>query len=120
MDPNPNPNRGTVRPGLAGKGLLDRDRSSDRVTGAVEGNEERVTLRIDLPAVMGGERFANELLVAGEQMAVLLSPDLLEQRGRPFDVREQEGDRAAQTLRRAPPWRRCSARRRAVSTCEMG
>jgi hypothetical protein len=103
VDADPHPNLHTVRPGLGNQGLLDRDRRRNRVCGAAEGDEECVALGVDLAAVVGGERLAQHHLVAGEHLTVALPADLLEQRGRSLDIREQESDRAAQTLRRAPP-----------------
>ena len=103
VDPDPYPNLHPVRPGLGGERPLDRDRRRDRVRGAAEGHEERIALSVDLVAVVRRERLPQQHLVSSEQIAVPLAPDLPEQRRRPFDVREQEGDGAAQTVRREPP-----------------
>jgi hypothetical protein len=66
VDADPNSNRRTIRPGLSGECLLDRDRSSDRVAGAMERDKESVALCVDLPAVMGRERLPHQFLVAGK------------------------------------------------------
>jgi hypothetical protein len=65
---------------------------------------------------MSRERAPPDPLVLGEQIAAGATP-LFEQPSRPFDVREQESDRAAVQLSREPPCRTgCSSGER-VSRC---
>jgi hypothetical protein len=65
---------------------------------------------------MSGERISEQPLLIGQQLSVLSAAESLEQRRRPLDVREQEGDGAAQTLRREPPWRGAWPSPKVVST----
>ena len=92
---------GALRPVVSGQRALDRDRGRERVGGAAEGDEEGVALAVDLLAPMRDEGL----------------PEQLEQSGRALDVREQEGDGAAQTLRREPPWGEGSLGAGLVSNC---
>src|SRR5262249_36269058 len=55
-----------------------------------EGDEERVTLVVDLRPAVGCERLAEDAVVVGERLGVPFS-QLFEQRRRTLDVREQEG-----------------------------
>jgi hypothetical protein len=103
MDPDSDENLGPLRPGFVHERALDGHGRRDGVRRAAEGDEERIAGRIDLIAAVRRERLSNQGLVPGEQIAVAFAADLLEERGRTLDVREQEGDRAAQTLRREPP-----------------
>jgi hypothetical protein len=66
---------------------------------AREDVEERVALGVDLFAPVARERLAQDAPMLGEDLAVAIA-ELLEQLGRAFDVREQEGDRAAVELSR--------------------
>ena len=105
MDADPNTHVRTVRPGVVGERALDRNCRRDGVGSTPESDEERVTLRIDLLAPMRRKRLAEHTLLIGQQLAVSGAAELLEQAGGALDVREQEGDGAAQTLRREPPLR---------------
>jgi hypothetical protein len=96
------------------KRTLDRDRRRHRIRSTPEGHEERVTLSVDLLASMRGERLPNQPLLLGQQLAVAGAFELLEQAGGTLDVGEQEGDSAAQTLRRTPPCGKDSSRSAAV------
>jgi hypothetical protein len=100
---------------MSGQRTLDLDRRGEGVAGAAEGDEERVALRVDLLAPVRGEDLPQQPLLVGQQFAVPSPAELLEQPGRALDVREQEGDGAAQTLRREPPWRKASPAARLVS-----
>ena len=59
-----------------------------------ERDEERVALCVDLDAARDCERLAEHKAVLGERLSVGIRPERLEQPRRPFDVREQQGDRA--------------------------
>ena len=63
-------------------------------TGAREDVEERVALRVDLLSTVVRERPTQNAAMLGQRLAVAIA-QLSEQPSRPFDVREQEGDRAA-------------------------
>ena len=103
MNPDPDANLCAVRPRFARKRALDRYSRRDRVCRAAEGDEKRIALRVDLVAAMRRERLAEEHLMSSKQFTVVFATEPFERSSRAFDVREQEGDRAAQTLRREPP-----------------
>ncbi len=83
-----------VGPRMLGEAELARDRAGDGVLGAPEGDEERVSLRVDLVAAVLGERLAEDPLVVGERPTVDVASQLFEQLRGSFDVCEQEGDGA--------------------------
>ena len=83
-----------VGPLVRGERLLRRDRGRDGVAGALEAEEERVALRVDLLTATGGELVADQAPVLREHLGVPVSEPLQELR-RAGDVREDEGDRAA-------------------------
>jgi hypothetical protein len=62
-----------------------------------ERSEKGVALRVDLVAVVLGERSAEDLRVPRLDGVVPLA-QLLLQPGRPFDIAEEEGDRAGRAL----------------------
>ena len=70
VDADPHPHLDAVRPLVVGERTLDRDRRSDGVRGAAEGDEERVALRVDLLAPMRGERLPQQPLLIGQQLPV--------------------------------------------------
>src|SRR5437870_13344199 len=88
---------------MSSQGALALNRRRHRVGSAAESDEEGVALRVDLLATMRGEHLPEQSLLVGQQLAVGLAAQPLEQPRRALDVREQEGDGAAQTLRREPP-----------------
>ena len=61
------------RPGLPRQRALSFDGREDRVPRRIEGDEERVSLRIDLPSAMGRERFSEEALMLDEDVAVVVT-----------------------------------------------
>ena len=67
-----------------------------------EGDEERVALRVHLDAVVSREGLADHPPMLGEEIGVG-GPVLLEEPRRPFDVGEEERDRAG--------WQGCCAHR---------
>ena len=69
----------------------------ERVGRAAEGDEEGVTLGVDLDAAVARERVAQDTPVLGEQARVALAV-LAEEPRRPFDVGEQERNRAGRQL----------------------
>ena len=63
-----------------------------------EREEEGVSLRVDLDATVVGTRLAYHRAVVGERVRVPLRAELVQQRRRAFDVREDEGDGAGRKL----------------------
>ena len=59
-----------------------------------EREEERVPLRVDLDATLVGAGVAYHRAVVGERVRVPLGAELAQQRGRSFNVGEDEGDSA--------------------------
>ena len=63
-----------------------------------EGDKERVTLRVHLNTVMGGESLAQRSPMLSERLRVRVGPKLLQQPRRALHVREQERDRSGRKL----------------------
>src|SRR5262249_42504106 len=57
-----------------------------------EGHEERISLRVDLDAPVGCERITQDASMLREHPRVPLGAEIVQQRRRTFDVREEEGD----------------------------
>jgi hypothetical protein len=77
---------------------LRADRGGDRVARPSEGDEERVTLGVDLAAVVLGERRAQEALMLGKDLGVAAA-QVRQQPRRTLDVAKQERDGATRKLR---------------------
>jgi hypothetical protein len=58
MDPHSHVQLGSVRPAVLGEGSLRVNGGTHRVLRTPEGDEEGVTLGVDLDAAVFGERFA--------------------------------------------------------------
>ena len=89
---HPDPDRAGLErllPGLGG---------GDRAGRGREGDEERVALRVDLDAVVCGERFPKDAAVLCESLGVRVRPERVQQARRTLDVREEERDGAAREL----------------------
>ena len=69
-----------------------------------EGDEERISLRIDDATRVGGERSAQDLLMGGQELVVTTLTDAIEQPRRTFDIREEEGDGPGRQLGVAHAW----------------
>ena len=112
---HPNPDRRPVGPALGGQVTLSIDGRRHCVCGGRKGNEERVTLRVHHLPPVGGDRSPHDPIVDLENLRVPVVTQRLEQRGRPLDVREQEGDGPAWEFGQAPATsrRRFSGPRRA-------
>jgi hypothetical protein len=89
-----------VRPCVPGERTLGGDGRRHGVPGALEAEEERVALRVDLLAAPRGERVADHPPVLGEGVRVAVA-ERLEELGRALDVGEDEGDGAAVQRRHA-------------------
>jgi hypothetical protein len=87
-----------LRPPARGEIALCVHSRCDRLGGGAEGDEEGVALRVHDASAVGGEGGAQEASVLGEQLVVPVAAEVLEQRGRAFDVREEEGDGSAREL----------------------
>src|SRR5439155_14529925 len=98
VQPHAHAQLGAIWPGMCGERALAGDRRLERVVSAAEDGEEGVPLSVDHFAAVRGERIAKDPAVLAEHVSVMAS-ELLEQPSRAFDVREQEGDRAARKLR---------------------
>src|SRR5205823_389307 len=79
-----------VRPLVLVQGALRVDRSGDCVARPRKREEERVALRVDLPALSGAERLAHDPPVIARHALVALVSELLEQSRRALDVCEDE------------------------------
>ena len=73
---------------------LALDGGEQGVACAREGDEERVSLRVDLVAAVSSEGRPQQTLMLAEHLSVAV-PQLLDEPRRPLDVREEEGHRAA-------------------------
>ena len=99
---HPDPDRRPFGPALGGQVTLSIDGGRHCVCGGGKGDEERVTLCVHhLPSV-GGDRSPHDPIVDLENLGVPVVTQRLEQRGRPLDVREQEGDGPAWEFGQAP------------------
>ncbi len=74
-----------------GERTLDSLSGCDRVRRAREGDEEGVALSVYLDALVVREGFPKEPPVLGERLCVGIT-EVVEQLGRPLNVREEEGD----------------------------
>jgi len=89
-------------PVVLSESALGDDGGAQGRVGAGKGEEERVSLAVDLAAFVRLRRLPENAPLVCENSAVALS-ELLEQPRRALDVREQEGDCATMKLRRKPP-----------------
>jgi hypothetical protein len=81
----------------AGERPLSVERRGERVARRGEREEERVALRAQLHAVPHGERIAEATPMLCQRARVGV-PQLADERGRPLDVGEEQGDRSAWQL----------------------
>jgi hypothetical protein len=81
------------RPGVVDVGPLHLRGGRYRVAGAHKREEERVSLRVDLDAVVRCERVSHEPSMGGEDVAVAVGQPFEKDR-RSLDVRESERDGA--------------------------
>lgn len=91
-------------PGVAFERALRIDRARDGIAGTGEGDEERVSLHVDLPAAMCLEAVAEDALMVGEDL-VVASPQLLEEPRGALDVSEEECDGAGRQVDHRSPFR---------------
>jgi hypothetical protein len=74
--------------------LLGVPRSCERIFCTREGDEEGIALGIDLDATMAAKSVAQKAPVFSECLRIAVA-ELVQELSRPFDVREEEGDRPA-------------------------
>jgi hypothetical protein len=67
---------------------------AERTLRAGEGEEEGVSLGIDLGSALGGTGVPDHPAVLGERLSVRLGAELVEQSRRPLDVGEEKSDRS--------------------------
>ena len=91
------PHLAALGPPVLRERTLRHDCGSQRRIGTPKGEEEGVSLGVDLPAAALLRCCADDPLVLGENLAVAL-PEVLEQPRRSLDVGEEEGDCAAREL----------------------
>jgi 3-oxoacyl-[acyl-carrier protein] reductase len=95
------PRRRLLGPVVAEERPLGLYRTPDGEDRSREGGEEGVSLRVDDDAGVALDRFADEPVVRGEDIAVALAPERVQQPGRALDVGEEEGDGAARKVAHA-------------------
>jgi hypothetical protein len=78
--------------------FLGRERGSRRTLGGRKGDEERISLRVDLDAAMRSEGLAQKPAMLGERVAVRLAAERMEQACGALDVSEEEGDGAGRQV----------------------
>jgi hypothetical protein len=98
VDAHSHPDLDAVGPTLGGKRSLRAHRGGDRIAGAREGDEERVTFGVDLATVVLVERRAKHALMLAEHLGVAAAQPRQQPR-RTLDVAKQERDGAARKLR---------------------
>src|ERR671919_775706 len=98
VQPDPDPDIGAARPGMAGQLPLDVDGCPDGRSRGSEHGEERVALGIDDLAPLPRQRLAKDVAVLREERGVPVSQLPQEQRGT-LDIGEQERDRSGRQLR---------------------
>jgi hypothetical protein len=86
MDAHAQPDRS------CGQSLQPRGRRLERTWGGREGDEEGVSLRIDLDAAVAVEGLAEGPSVLGERLGVALGTELSQQLRRALHVGKEEGD----------------------------
>ncbi|MGB3717048.1 MAG: hypothetical protein WA996_21725 [Candidatus Promineifilaceae bacterium] len=91
MQPHAHPHPDPFGPGIPGHGPLYAGHSADGFSSFGEGGEEGVALGRDLLTVPAVDSLADDLVVAGQQISILIS-QLLQQPGRAFDIGEEKGD----------------------------
>jgi hypothetical protein len=84
-----------------GNGPLRVHDSRDGIVGALEGQEEAISLRFDLDTSVAFDGFTNTAPVLLQHVAVPIA-ELLQQTRRSLDVREDQCDGAARELRHGP------------------
>ena len=102
MHPHAHAQLHTLRPGVGGEGLLGEGCGGGRVTGALEDDEVRVPLGVDLDASVSCHGLAEEPAMLREQVPVGVA-ELVQEPGRALDVGEQQRDRARRERRTCRP-----------------
>ena len=82
----------------AAKSLMRLFRSGERAGRRRERNAERISLRVNLHPAVPLECVSQSSTVFKKRLRIAIRADLMEETGRPFDVREQEGDGAGREV----------------------
>jgi hypothetical protein len=98
MDPDAHAHLDALRPPLGRQRPLRAHRGRDRVARPCEGDEEGVTLGVDLATVVRVERCAKHALMLGKHLGVAAAQPRQHPR-RTLDVAEQKRDGSARKLR---------------------
>ena len=78
--------------------LCKRSRSCERAGRRREGEEERISLGVDLDPALGRTRLSYHPTVLGECLGVRLGPERLQELRRALDVRKEERDGASREI----------------------
>ena len=70
----------------------------DRSRRGLEGEEERVSLRVDLDPVLGSARLTDDATVLRKRLRVRVGAELAQELRRALDVGEEEGDRSGREV----------------------
>ena len=93
MKPHPHAQRCAIWPGVYQESPLGRHRRPEGISGPGERHQERVALGVDLLTVPCDERLAKQAVMFRQNLRVPAVAEALEERSRPLDVGEEEGDR---------------------------
>src|SRR2546423_11617964 len=77
---------------------LSLTRRLERTWRGRKGDEERVTLRVDLDAGVVLERLPQDAPMLGQRVRIALLAELVQQPRRPLDIRKEERNRPARQL----------------------
>jgi hypothetical protein len=80
MDAHPYPHLLPARPGMRRNGLLHLQHRRHAPPRRGEHREERIPLRIDLAAAVGGQRRPDQRMMAGQHLRVIVVSQSSEQR----------------------------------------
>ena len=98
VDAHAHPHRHASRPALReSSAVCEAAAAATRTGGVVESDEEAVALRVDLVAPVVVERATQDAPMAAQDIRVAVA-ELVQEPGRPLDVREQERDGASRQI----------------------
>jgi hypothetical protein len=100
VDADPHTDDAVLRPTMLRQHAKRSHGSSHRPARGPEGDEEAITLAIDLDPVVLSERVAKQAAVSIEHVPVRGRAERLHEPSRPLDVGEEEGDGAGREIHR--------------------
>ena len=100
VDADPHTHDAVLRPAMRRQHALRSHRSSHRLARGLEGDEEAITLAVDLDPVVLAELVAKQAAVRIEHVPVRGRAKRLHEPSRPLDVGEEERDRAGREIHR--------------------